>query len=158
STSAAYRGLGGVPIHAGAGGLFNAASAAVTKLAAADHIKPPSAATAPTGSTPAARESGSGATAPANGSSTDRVVGIVVLALAAIAGLIIVIGRVLGRRGLPHRWLKARQRLRLPLSRRALIPAIAVVLALVPITLLIVQQRSSAPSQATALAANPELD
>ncbi len=160
SASASYRLLARVPIRAGGGGLFSAASAAVTRLAAANRVKLPSAATAPTGSAPAVGTNGSGGTVPTTGSSTDKMVGIVALASAAIAILIVAVRRVLGRRGARFPWLAARDRLRLPTRRLVLIPgaALALVLALIPITLLVVHKGSSASSQATALAANPELD
>ena len=156
STRSAYRLLAGVRIRGGGGGLFDAASTALNRLAAASGTQRPSPATPPNSSAPAARAKGSSSTAPANGSSTDNVVGIVVLALAAIALLTVAIRRVLARRGLRPHWLPARSRLRL--SGRAVIPGATLVLALVPITLLVVHQDSTAPSQAAALAANPELD
>ena len=113
--------------------------------------------TTPTGSAPAARASVTGDSAPAKGNSTDNLVGIVVMALAAIAIVIVAIRVVLRRRGLSLHW-PARWRMRLPLRPRTLIPGATLVLVLVPITLLFMRQGSSAPSQAAALAANPELD
>ena len=158
SNRSAYRLLAGVRIRGGRGDLFDAASAAVNRLAAASGIKLPSTATPLNSSAPAAGAKGSGGAAAANGSSTDNAVGIVVLALAAIALVIVVFRRVLGRPVLrPHR-LAARVRLRLPSGRRAVIPGVTLVLALVPLTLLVVHHTSTAPSQAAALASNPELD
>ena len=156
ATDAAYRLLAGVPIRAGGGGLFRAASTAVTRLAAARGIKLSLATTEPPGSAPATRTGGSGGTVPAKGSTTDNVVGRVVLALAAIVLVAVAIHRVLGRRGFRPSWLQGRARLRL--RPRTVIPGATLVLLLVPITLLVVHQSSPTPSQAAALAANPELD
>ena len=125
-------------------------------LAAASGIRLPST-TTPTGSAPAARASVTGDSAPAKGNSTDNLVGIVVMALAAIAVVTVAVRVVLRRRGSSLHW-PARWRLRLPLRPRTLIPGATLVLVLVPITLLFMRQGSSAPSQAAALAANPELD
>ncbi len=79
------------------------------------------------------------------------------MALAAIAIVTVVTRGVLRRHGSSLHW-PARWRLRVPLGPRTVIPGVTLVVALVPITLLVVRQGSSAPSQAAALAANPELD
>ena len=68
------------------------------------------------------------------------------MALAAIALVIVAIRVVLRRRGWSPHWRQAAERLRLPLRPRTLIPGATLVLALVPITLLVVRQGSSAPS------------
>jgi cytochrome oxidase Cu insertion factor (SCO1/SenC/PrrC family)/thiol-disulfide isomerase/thioredoxin len=158
STRSAYRLLARVPIRAGGGGLFDAASTAVNRLATASGIELRSTATPPNGSAPAARTKGSSGTAPAMGSAIDNAVGIIVLALAAIAMITVVVRHLLGRRGLRLHRLAARARLRLPSGPRAVIPGATLVLALVAIMLLVVHRNPSTPSQRVALAVNPELD
>ena len=157
STRSAYRVLAGVLVRGGGGGLFDAASTAVRRLAAASGVGLVSRTRPPNGSAPGGRASGFASAGSANGSATDNVVGVVALLFAAIALVIVVVCRVLGRRGLRPRWLPARGRLRAP-SGRAVMPGAALLLALVAFALLMVHHRSTARSQAAALAVNPDLD
>jgi cytochrome oxidase Cu insertion factor (SCO1/SenC/PrrC family)/thiol-disulfide isomerase/thioredoxin len=156
STSSWYRLLSGIAIRAGGGGLFGAASTAVRKLAAANGIKLASTVTTPTGSAPAQASSSNGA-APANRSATDDVVGLVALVLAVLALAVVGLVWALRRRGwrrprVPAGWWSGLR------SARVAIPGATLVLALVPITLLVMHQNSSRQSQAAALAGNPDLD
>ena len=87
SAGAGYRALAGIPIGPGGAGLFNATEAAVGKLALADGVKL-SSVTRPAGtSTAPAGPGGSATERPGQASGTDEVLGIVVLALVAIAGV-----------------------------------------------------------------------
>ncbi len=158
ATTSAYARLARVPIRTGTDGLFDPTSTAVRTLAAASGIKLQAPGSPSTRSAAPAPATGTGNTAPAKRelhrqSGRDRRHGI---------------GddRHHHHRhpqratppGLVSPLAAGPERLQLPLRPRTLIPGATLVLALVPITLLVVRQGSSAPSQAAALAANPELD
>lgn len=155
SSAAAYRTLGQIRIGGGGTGLANATEAAVGALATADGVKLPAASGA-AASQPASAASqnsqpaGSNSEPAASGASTDSLVAIIVVGLAALGGLGYLMRRQLAR--LP------RPRLRLPRTGPVLgLGAGVTVLALVAIGVLIVHGLTS-PAQSDALASNPYLD
>ena len=154
-----YRTLAGVSIGSGATGLFNAAEAAVGKLARVGGVKLPSSATAPPASAASTTvAAGAAGQSPAPRRSADDVLGIVVLALVAFAGMASGVRWMARRRG----WARPR----FPVGLRVRLPSVAVVipggavLLLVVVAGAVIVVRSNAParSQAAALAVNPFLD
>ncbi|HUA04942.1 MAG TPA: redoxin domain-containing protein [Solirubrobacteraceae bacterium] len=159
SSASAYRALAGISIGPGATGLFDATEAAVGKLAAADGVKlPHGALTATTSVAPAGAVSpGQQPAAPRR--TTDDVLGIVVLALVAIAGAGFAVRWLARRRGWARPRFSVDLRLRLPTIARLAIPGGALVLiGLVAGAVILVRSNAPAQSQADALAANPYLD
>ena len=159
SAAPGYRALGGIPIGSGGAGLFNAAEAAVGKLALAGGVKLPS--VAPSAGASAAPSSGGASAAgqPAQKSGVDDLVGIVALALVAIAVVALSVRALGRRRGWSRPRLSPGPRLRLPAGRLRLATAGTVLLVALGITLVILARSNSAgTSQADALATNPDLD
>ncbi|MGO9884501.1 MAG: redoxin domain-containing protein, partial [Solirubrobacteraceae bacterium] len=93
-----------------------------------------------------------GSAAPVSGQSTDNALGVIVLSLIAI-----VLG-VLGIRWALRRSGRRPPALRVHLTGRLWMPLVAVVAALAAVALIVLRPTTPAPSQAAALAANPELD
>jgi cytochrome oxidase Cu insertion factor (SCO1/SenC/PrrC family)/thiol-disulfide isomerase/thioredoxin len=156
AAASSYRALAPVPIRSGADGLFNAAEAAVRKLALSGGVRLPSSTLgAPVAPTPAER-----AVSQPSRHGTDEVLGIVALALLALAGIVLVLRRTVGRSGWPRprltRRLRARPR---PSGLWLAIPGVALLLVALPAAAVIVM-RSNTPavSPTAALAANPYLD
>ena len=159
SAAPGYRALGGIPIGSGGAGLFNAAEAAVGKLALAGGVKLPS--VAPSAGASAAPSSGGASAAgqPAQKSGVDDMVGIVALALVVIAVVALSVRALVRRRGWSRPGLSPGPRLRLPAGRLRLATAGTVLLVALGITLVILARSNSAgTSQADALATNPDLD
>jgi cytochrome oxidase Cu insertion factor (SCO1/SenC/PrrC family)/thiol-disulfide isomerase/thioredoxin len=159
SAAPGYRALGGIPIGSGGAGLFNAAEAAVGKLALASGVKLPS--VAPLAGASAAPRSGGASAAgqPAQKSGVDDMVGIVALGLVAIAVVALSVRALARRRGWSRPRLSPGPRLRLPAGRLRLATAGTVLLVALGITLVILARSNSAgTSQADALATNPDLD
>jgi cytochrome oxidase Cu insertion factor (SCO1/SenC/PrrC family)/thiol-disulfide isomerase/thioredoxin len=159
SPASAYRVLAGVSIGSGAAGLFDATEAAVGKLARAGGVKLPPSAITPAASAAPAEAAAPAGQAPAPRRSTDDVLGIVVLALVAVAGVAFAVRWVARRRG----WARPRLSVRLRLARastaRLAIPGgTALLIVLVAGAVIVVRSNSPAQSQADALAANPYLD
>jgi cytochrome oxidase Cu insertion factor (SCO1/SenC/PrrC family)/thiol-disulfide isomerase/thioredoxin len=155
----AYRVLAGISIGSGATGLFNATEAAVSRLARAGGVKLPSSAITPAASAAPAQAVGSVGQSPAPRRSTDDVLGIVVLALVALAGVAFGVRRIASRRGWTRPRLSLHVRLRPPSIARLAIPGgAAVLVALVAGAVIVVRSNSPAQSQGDALAANPYLD
>jgi cytochrome oxidase Cu insertion factor (SCO1/SenC/PrrC family)/thiol-disulfide isomerase/thioredoxin len=158
SPTSAYRVLAGISIGSGGTGLFNAAEAAVSKLAVAAGVKLPASAGVPATSAAPSAPSGSVAEPSAPRRSTDDVLGIVVLALAGIGGVAFAIARTARRRS----WARPRlslPRLTAPSIVRLAIPGGAVLLiALVAGAAALVRSSAPAQTQPDALAANPYLD
>ena len=158
SPTSAYRVLARISIGSGAAGLFNAAEAAVGKLALAAGVKLPSGTA--TASAPAATTN-PGAQPPAPRRSADDVLGIVVLALVGVAGVAFAVRRTMRRRGWarPRSSIRLRWRLPPPSAARLAIPGGAVLLiGLVAGAVVLVRSNAPAQSLADALAANPYLD
>ena len=137
----AYRVLGGVRVGSGGSGLFAATESAVAKLAAAGGVRLPTltSAAAPHGaSTPPG--------ASPRGHRVDNLVGILVLAVLALAGALVAVRRVTWRPRLP-----ARRRLAIPTGAMLVVGVLVVA---------VIAVRSNAPadSDAHALATNPYLD
>ena len=99
SADAGYRALAGIPIGPGGAGLFNATEAAVGKLAMAGGVKLSSVARSAGASTAPAGPGGSATQRPGKASGIDEVLGIVSLALLAIAGVAFAVYRFARRRG-----------------------------------------------------------
>ena len=159
SSAPEYRTLAKISIGSGAAGLFDATEAAVSRLARAGGVKlsssAPAASAAPT--TPA----GPVGEPHAPRRSTDDVLGLVVLALVAVAGVAFAVRWLARRRGWPWPRLSLHFRLRLPSpsTARLAIPGGAVLLfVLVMGAVIVVRSNSLAPSQSNAVAANPYLD
>ena len=160
SPASAYRVLAGISIGSGAAGLFDATEAAVGKLAAAGAVKlPSSAVTAGASAAPATAASPAGQPAVPR-RSTDDVLGSVVLALVALAGVAFAVRWAARRRG----WTRPRLssidlRSKLPSTARLAIPGgAALLIVLVAGAAILVRSNAPAQSQADALAANPYLD
>jgi len=158
SAASAYRELAGVAIRSGAAGLFNTTEAAVGELAHASGIKLRSSATTPGSSAAASETASHAAQPPAPRRRTDEVLGVVVLVLAAIAGVAFAINRTARRR----RWARPRlspRRLKLPSIAWLAIPGGGVLLiVLVAGAAILVRSNTTAQLQTDALAANPYLD
>jgi cytochrome oxidase Cu insertion factor (SCO1/SenC/PrrC family)/thiol-disulfide isomerase/thioredoxin len=161
SPTSAYRVLAGITVGPGRAGLFDAAETAVGKLALAGGVKLLSttvkhtASAAPTKATPSTEEPA------APRQSTDDVLGIVVLALGAVAGMAFAVRRIARRRGWARPSLPVRSRLRLPslsVARLAIPGGAVLLIALVAGAAILVRSNAANPSQAEALAANPDLD
>ncbi|MGO9821063.1 MAG: redoxin domain-containing protein [Solirubrobacteraceae bacterium] len=162
SSGSDYRLLAGIPIRAGGDGLYSATSAAVMNLARAAGIKLPAVASSPSapaaGSGAGSAGAGSGgagsagSAAPVSGQGTDNALGVIVLSLIAIALGVLGIRWALRRSG----W--RRPALRVQWTGRLWMPLVAVVAALAAVALIVLRPTTPAPSQAAALAANPELD
>jgi len=159
SADPAYSVLGGILIGPGGAGLFNATEAAVGKLALADGVNLPSAAGS-TGASAAPAGAGGSATArPGQGSGIDEVLGIIALALVAIASVAFAVVGLVRRRGWHRPRLSVRGRLRLPASGLRLATGGTLLLVVLAGTLVIlVRSNTPATSQADALATNPDLD
>ena len=159
SADAGYRALAGIPIGPGGVGLYNATEAAVGRLALADGVKLSSVAHPAGASTASPGPGGSATERPGQGSGIDEVLGIVALALVAIAGVGVALLRLL-RRDWRRPRLSGRWRLRLPASgRRFAIPGGTLLLvALAAIVVIVARSNGPATSQAEALATNPHLD
>jgi cytochrome oxidase Cu insertion factor (SCO1/SenC/PrrC family)/thiol-disulfide isomerase/thioredoxin len=156
TASSSYRTLAPIPIRSGADGLFNAAEAAVRKLALAGGVNLPSRALgAPVAPTPAER-----AVSQPSRHGTDEVLGIVALALLALAGIVLVLRRTVDRGGWPRPRLTRRLRSRpRPSGLWLAIPGLALLLiALSAAAVIVVRSNTPAVSQPAALAANPYLD
>jgi cytochrome oxidase Cu insertion factor (SCO1/SenC/PrrC family)/thiol-disulfide isomerase/thioredoxin len=151
-SGSAYRLLAGIPIRAGGDGFYSATSAAVIDTARAAGVKLTAAASSPNAPAQGVGAGGAGSSAPASGQGTDNILGIIVLSLIAIVVAVIGIRWALRRSG----W--HRPALRLHSSGRVWIPLVAVVGALAAVALIVLRPTTPAPSQAAALAANPELD
>ena len=157
SSQPAYRTLADVQLSPGGSGLFAATEAAVRKLATASGITLPSTAPAAGGSpsTAATRNSGSGAPAP--GRSTENLVGVIALTLAALALLFGLIRRVRPRRERrlwrPPRWRPAN-------GRWLAIAPITVLVALATAVIIVARAGHGTPAESStsALASNPYLD
>ena len=159
SPTSAYRVLAGVSIGSGAAGLFNATEAAVSKLAVAGGVKLPSSAITPAASAAPTNAAAPAGQPPATRRSTDDVLGIVVLALVAVAGIAFAVRWVGRRRGWARGHVLDGLRVWLPSVARLAIPGGAVLLiVLVAGAVIVVRSNSPAQSQADALAANPYLD
>jgi cytochrome oxidase Cu insertion factor (SCO1/SenC/PrrC family)/thiol-disulfide isomerase/thioredoxin len=159
SAAPGYRALGGIRIGAGGTGLFDATAAAVGKLALAGGVKLPSVAPSAAGSAGPSSGEASAAGQPAPKSGVDDVLGIVALALVAIAGVAFGVRTLVRRRGWSVPRLSLRGRLRLPAVRLGLATAATVLLVVLAITLVILaRSNSTGTSQADALATNPDLD
>ncbi len=159
SAAPGYRVLGGIPIGSGGAGLFNAAEAAVGKLALAGGVKLPSVAPSAGGSAAPSSAGASAAGQPAQKSGVDDLVGIIALALVAIAVVALSVRVLVRRRGWSRPRLSPGPRLRLPAGRLRLATAGTVLLVALGITLVILARSNSAgTSQADALATNPDLD
>ncbi len=147
----AYRLLAGIPIRTGGDGVYSATSAAVIDMARAAGVKL-TAAPSPSAPAQSAGSGSAGSGAPASGQGTDNTLGIIVLSLIAIVVAVIGIRWALRRSG----WY--RPALRLHSSGRLWIPLFAVLAAVAAVALIVLRPTTPAPSQAAALAANPELD
>jgi len=162
SPASAYRGLAGISVGSGGGGLFNAAEVAVGKLARAAGVRLPSVAASAGGGSAVPRGAPSpGGPLPAPRHGTDDVLGIVVLALMGVAGATFAVRWTMRRRGWAWPRWPARSRWRVPSPSvvRLAIPGGAVVLiGLVAGAVVLVRSSAPAQSQADALAANPYLD
>jgi cytochrome oxidase Cu insertion factor (SCO1/SenC/PrrC family)/thiol-disulfide isomerase/thioredoxin len=158
SADPGYRVLSGIPIGPGGGGLFAAAEAAVGKLALADGVKLPSGSAVASRAPAAAVRTGT--ERPGRESGIDEVLGIVALALLAVAGVAFAGYALVRRRAWQPPRLSVRGRLRLPATGLRLAIPGATVLLVVFAAMLIIVLRSNAPatSQADALATNPDLD
>ena len=158
SPASAYRVLAGISIGSGGAELFNATEAAVGKLAVAAGVKA-SGERGRAGDVGGAERTIRPVAQPsAPRRSTDEVLGIVVLALAGIAGVAFAIARTARRRG----WARPRlsiPRLTPPSIVRLAIPGGAVLLiVLVAGAATLVRSSAPAQTQPDALAANPYLD
>ncbi|MFZ0970632.1 MAG: redoxin domain-containing protein [Solirubrobacteraceae bacterium] len=159
SPTSAYRVLAGISIGSGTVGLFDATEAAVGKLALADGVKLPSGAITPAASAAPTEGAAPAGQPPAPRHSTDEVLGIVVLALLAVAAVVFAVRWAARRRGWARPRVSVRLRLRLPSFARVAVPGGAVLLiVLVAGAVIVVRSNSPAQSQADALAANPYLD
>jgi len=161
SPAQAYRVLAGVSTGSGATGLFNATEVAVEQLARAGGVQLPSTAITPAASAAPAKAASPAGQATAPRRSTDEVLGIVVLALVAVAGVAFGVRWLARRRGWARPRVSFELRLRLPSSSaaRLAIPGGAVLLfVLVVGAVILVRSNAPAQSQADALAANPYLD
>ncbi|HEY1520817.1 MAG TPA: redoxin domain-containing protein [Solirubrobacteraceae bacterium] len=160
SADAGYGALGRIPIGPGGAGLFNATAAAVSKLAMAGGVKLSSVARSAGASTAPAGPAGSATEGPGKASGIDEVLGIVSLALLAIAGVAFAVCRFVRRRGWHRPRFSWRRLLRLSArGRRFAVPGGALLFVVVAATLVILaRSNTSATSQADALAANPDLD
>lgn len=161
SPASAYRILAGISIRSGPAGLINATDAAVGKLARAGGVKLPSSATVPAASAVPSGATGSATEPPAPRRSTDEVLGVVVLALAAIGGIVFAVARTARRRGWARPRFSVHLRLPVPLpsTARVVIPGGAVLLiVLVAGVAILVRPSAPARSQTDALATNPYLD
>ena len=157
SAAPGYRALGGIPIGAGGAGLFNATEAAVGKLALAGGVKLPSIAHSAGAPAAPGGAAGNATGHPAQKSGVDDVLGIVALALVAIAGVAFGVRTLVRRRG----WSRppCDGALRLPAGRLRLATAATVLLVVLAVTLVILaRSNSTSTSQADALATNPDLD
>ena len=99
SPTSAYRVLAGISIGSGTVGLFDATEAAVGKLALADGVKLPSGAITPAASAAPTEGAAPAGQPPAPRHSTDEVLGIVVLALLAVAAVVFAVRWAARRRG-----------------------------------------------------------
>jgi cytochrome oxidase Cu insertion factor (SCO1/SenC/PrrC family)/thiol-disulfide isomerase/thioredoxin len=158
SPASAYRVLAGVSIGSGADGLFDATEAAVGKLARAGGVRLPSSAITPAASAAPANAAAPAGQRQAPRRSTDDVLGIIVLALVAVAGVAFAVRWAGRRRGWGRPRLSVRSRLRLPSIARLAIPGGALLIVLVAGAVIVVRSNAPAHSQADALAANPYLD
>ncbi len=161
SPASAYRVLAGISIGSGAAGLFDATEAAVGKLARADGVKLPSSVVTSAASAAPATAAGPAGQTQAPRRSTDEVLGMVVLALVALAALAFGIRWIARRRGWARPRFSVRLRLRLPspsIARLAIPGGAVVLIVLVAGAVIVVRSNSPAQSQADALAANPYLD
>ncbi|MBV8430460.1 MAG: redoxin domain-containing protein [Solirubrobacterales bacterium] len=148
SAAGAYRTLARVPISSGGGGLAESAQAGVSSLAAAAGVKFPASSLAPP-QTPAAPASAAPGPAPTSpGSNTDTLVAIVVVALGALTGIILVARRRV-------HWRAPQVRLRWP-SPVVTLSTVGVLAGAAVIALVAIGPPSSA--QSDALATNPNLD
>ncbi|HWF53300.1 MAG TPA: redoxin domain-containing protein [Solirubrobacteraceae bacterium] len=154
ASGSTYRRLAGVPIRAGGDGFYRATSAAVRSMARAAGVKLPAVASSP--SAPAqggGAGTGSGlSTAPASGQGTANTLGIIVLSLIAI-----VVGGLGVRWALRHSGWR-RPALRVQWGGRFWIPLVTILGAVAAVVLIVLRPTTPAPSQAAALASNPELD
>ncbi len=152
-TSAAYRTLGRIAIGHGGEGLATAARAAVESLAAAGGVRlgEPSSPSSGAGAAPTPASATATGARPANGSSVDSEVAVLVLAALAVTGLALLARRMLARRQRP----RLRVRLRRPRTSVAMAAGVVVAGALV-VALVVIGAPSTAQSQA--LASNPNLD
>jgi cytochrome oxidase Cu insertion factor (SCO1/SenC/PrrC family) len=160
SADAGYRTLAGIPIGPGGSGLFNATESAVGKLALADGVKLSSVPGSAGASTAPAGPGGSATERPGQRSGIDELMGIVALALVAIAGIAFAVNGLARRRGWHRPQFPGRWRLRLSArGRRLAIPGGAMLLVVLAATVaVLVRSITSATSQADALATNPDLD
>ena len=157
SPVSAYRVLAGVSIGSGAAGLFDATEAAVGKLARAGGVKLPSSEIMPAASAEPADAAAPAGQPAAPRSSTDDVLGIVVLALVAVAAIAFTVRWAARRRGWARPGLSVRLRLRMPSVARLSI-AVLLLFLVVAGAAIVVRSNAPAQSQADALAANPYLD
>jgi cytochrome oxidase Cu insertion factor (SCO1/SenC/PrrC family)/thiol-disulfide isomerase/thioredoxin len=155
-----YRTLAGVSIGSGATGLFNAAEAAVGKLARVGGVKLPASATVPPASAASTTAAaGAAGQSPAPRRSADDVLGIVVLALVAVAGVASGVRWMARGRGWARPRFPVGLRVRLPSVAGLVIPGGAVLLLVVVAgAVSVVRSNAPARSQAAALAVNPFLD
>jgi len=162
SPAAAYAALGRVPIGAGGAGLANAARAAVTSLAAAEHVRLRRSEPAPAGSPSAAASGGHADTAVSSRSrSRDRTAAMIVAVLAVLAVALTATRALLRRRGgsLPPAAVLRRLHALLPARIRPAfgVALVFLVVAAVPVVAISVLG-SSGPAQREQLASNPVLD
>ncbi len=159
SPASAYRLLARVSIGSGGRGLFGATEAAVRRLALAGGVRLPSSAVK--AATPVAPTTTAGPVEqpPAPRRGADEALGIIVLALVAVAGVASTVRWTARRRGWARPRFALHLRLGPPLAARLAIPGGAVLLfVLVVGVVVVVRSNAPAQSQADALAANPYLD
>ena len=151
SPAAAYRTLRAIKIPGGGAGLASAAQAAVSSLAAADHVTlhaaPPTSARSAPAPNPAAPSPGGSAP----GSSTDTIVAIAAVALLATVGIALL---ARGRRSRSSRG----RGLRIRRPSAAVAISAVVTLAAGAGVVALVTTGSASPAQSDALATNPALD
>ena len=156
SPAAAYRTLAPIPIRPGGAGLFNATDTAVWKLALASGVTlPPGALRASVVPSGADDQAGQPSRRGA-----DDVLGIVALALVALAAIVFAFRRTVRRRPWPRPRLSSRWRARLKSGSRwlAILGAALLLIAVAAAAAIVVRSNAPAQSQADALAANPDLD
>jgi cytochrome oxidase Cu insertion factor (SCO1/SenC/PrrC family)/thiol-disulfide isomerase/thioredoxin len=160
ASTSAYRALANIPIGSAGGGLLGAAQSAVHKLAVADGVKLPAAASAAAW-TRSAGSATSTTQAPSAGQATDNRVAIIAIVLVAVAAAALLVGGALRRRSVRGGQASAsgpRRRLQ-PAGPRWLLSSVALVAVLLTGTIVaLAQVGSGRGSKPSALAFNPFLD
>jgi cytochrome oxidase Cu insertion factor (SCO1/SenC/PrrC family)/thiol-disulfide isomerase/thioredoxin len=152
ANTSAYRLLAGIPIRAGGEGFYRATSAAVMTAARSAGVKLPAVASSPGAPAPSAGAGSAASTAPGRGQGADSTLGIIVLSLIAVVVGVFGIGWAIRLSG----W--RRPALRVHWSGSLWVPLVTVLAALAAVVLIVLRPTTPAPSQAAALATNPELD